>query len=238
MKSIDVDYVLNSIPPILQYLPMTLSLALFSMIAGLVIGFFSALVQFYKTPVLKQFSSLYVSFIRGTPLLVQLFLVYYGFPLLYNALAEHFVVLQGFNINSVPPEFFAILAFSLNLGGYLSETIRSAIESIDKGQFEAAESIGMSRMQTMYHVILPQATLIALPNLGNTLISMVKDTSLAFMIMVMEMMGQAKIIGARGLRIFEVYLAVSLIYWATCFLLEKILYRLEKRLKASQGKIA
>lgn len=237
MKNIDIVYILKSIPPILAYLPVTFSLAVISMFVGLLIGLVVAIIKIYKVPILNQIATVYVSFIRGTPLLAQLFLVYYGTPIFYGILAEQFPFLKGLNINIIPSEYFAILAFSLNLGGYLSETIRAAIESIDKGQFEAADSIGMNKTQTMFLIILPQASLIALPNIGNILISMVKDTSLAFMIMVVEIMGQAKIIGARGLRVFEVYVAVSLIYWATCIFLEKILNKIEKKLKTYEGKL-
>jgi L-cystine transport system permease protein len=121
------------------------------------------------------------------------------------------------------------LAFSVNLGAYLSETIRSSIEAVDRGQFEAANSIGMSQAQIMLKIVLPQALIVAIPNLGNTLISTVKDTSLIFMIGIVDIMGEAKIIGARGLAFFEIYIAVSIIYWFICIILEKCLNLLEKR---------
>lgn len=227
---IDVGYMLKCIPSIAAYLPVTLWLAIASMAFGLVLGLAAALARIYRTPVLRQISLVYVSFIRGTPVLVQLYLVYYGLPKLLDMASARWAFLASFSINQIPPEAFAVLAFSLNMGGYLAETLRAAIEAVDRGQFEAADSIGMSRSSTLRLVVLPQAALIALPNLGNSLISMVKDTSLAFMIMVVEVMGQAKIIGARGLRIFEVYIGVSLIYWATCIVLEQVFRVLEKRL--------
>ncbi len=229
---------LKSIPSIASYLPVTFWLAVASMAFGLAIGLGAALVRVYRTPVVRQVALVYISFIRGTPLLVQLYLVYYGLPKLINLASRRWTFMAGFSVNMIPPELFAVLAFSLNMGGYLAETLRAAIEAVDRGQFEAANSIGLSRTATLRLVVLPQAALIALPNLGNALIGMVKDTSLAFMIMVIEIMGQAKIIGARGLRIFEVYIAVSLIYWATCIVLEQGFRLLEKRLGAFERRVA
>jgi len=231
---VDLDFIAKSIPQMLAYLPVTLMLAIIPMIFGTLIGLFVALIKIYKVPVLKQLAFIYVSFIRGTPLLVQLYIVYYGLFKLLMALKDSQSWLHGFDITAVRPEYYAVLAFSINLGAYLSETLRAAIESVDRGQFEAAHSMGMSQSQIMLKIILPQAALVALPNMGNTLISMVKDTSFAFMIMIVDVMGEAKIIGARGLRFFEVYVGVSLIYWAVCIILERFLAVVEKRLRVNE----
>ncbi len=230
-KLFDLDYMLKSLPQIVEYLPVTLWIAFVSMLLGAIIGLATALIRIYKVPVLAPLSTLYVSYIRGTPLIVQLFLVYYGIPKFLYYFQNEYGFLQQFNVYVIPPELFALLSFSLNLGGYLSETFRSAIHSVDRGQFEAANSIGMSQTQIMLKIVLPQALTVALPNLGNTLISTVKDTSFIFMIGVVDMMGQAKIMGARALAFFEVYVAVSLIYWLVCILIERGLVVLEKRIR-------
>lgn len=227
----DFHYMVKNLPDIMKYLPVTLWITFASMLLGIVIGLFTALIRLYKVPFLRHLCSIYVSFIRGTPLLVQIYLVYYGIPrFLYYFQSEH-GWLQGFNIYSIPEELFALLAFSFNLGGYLSETFRSAIESVDRGQFEAANSIGMSQRQIMLKIILPQALVVALPNLGNTLISTVKDTSLVFVIGIIDIMAEAKIIGARGLAFFEVLVGVSLVYWVVCIIIERVLVLLEKRIR-------
>lgn len=229
-----VDMV-KSIPQIIEYLPITIGVTLAAMFGGLFIGLFTALFRIYRTPVLLQLSWFYISFIRGTPLLVQLYLTYYGVPKVLDFFKMEYGLFTGADVNVIPPECYAIVAFVINLGAYLSETIRSAIESVDHGQFEAANSIGMSQSQLMIHIVLPQALLVALPNFGNTLIGTVKETSLIFTISVVDIMGEAQIIGARTLNFFEVYIAVSLIYWVTCLCLEKCLYGLEKRVRV-QGK--
>ncbi|QHW31791.1 amino acid ABC transporter permease [Paenibacillus rhizovicinus] len=230
-KLLDVDYLLKSLPHILKYLPVTIWIAVATMALGMVIGLATALIRLYKVPVLRQISAVYVSFVRGTPLLVQIYLVFYGIPKFIYYLQTQHGWMKGFDVNLISPEISVLLSFSLNLGAYLSETIRSAIESVDRGQFEAAESIGMSRKQTMLKIILPQALTVALPNLGNTFISTVKDTSLVFIVGVIDIMGEAKIIGARSLAYFEVFIAVSLIYWPVCIIIERVLAIVEKRIR-------
>lgn len=230
-KLFDFDYMIKSIPQLIVYIPLTIWLTVVSMLLGIIVGLFTALVRIYKVPVLKQLSVFYISFIRGTPLLVQLFLTYYGIPKFLFFFQNQYGWFQSVNINVIPPEIFAVLAFTTNLGAYLSETIRSAIESVERGQFEAAYSIGMTETQIMLKIVLPQALIVALPNLGNTMISTVKDTSLVFTIAITDILGAAKIIGSRTLAYFEVYVAVSLIYWVICILLERILFILERKLK-------
>ena len=139
------------------------------------------------------------------------------------------------DIAAVPAILFVYIAFSFNVGAYLSETFRAAILSVEKGQIEGALSLGMTKFQSMIRIVLPQAFVYALPNLGNTIISLIKDTSLAFIISVVEMMGQAKIIGAQGLNFFEVYIVVAFLYWIICILVEKIVSILENRLRKFEG---
>jgi len=230
-KLFDFDYWLSSLPSIAAHLPVTIMIAVVSMILGVSIGLFTALLRLYKVPVLGRLSTIYVSFIRGTPLLVQIYLVFYGIPKLIYFFQTEYGWLQGLDVNMISPEYYALLSFSINLGAYLSETIRSGIESVDRGQFEAANALGMTQTQTMIKIILPQALAVTLPNLGNTFISTIKDTSLVFVIGVVDIMGEAKIIGARGLAFFEVYIAVSMIYWIVCIIIEKVLVKLEKRIR-------
>lgn len=229
----DLEYMLSSFPKILKYAPVTLLVTVGAMVFGLVIGLVTALVKLYKVPILRWIASVYVSFTRGTPLLVQIYLAYYGIPKFLAFLGDK--LFWTVQVGSVPTIVYVYVAFSLNVGAYLSESVRSAIESVDKGQYEAAYSVGMSRLQTMFRIILPQALTVALPNFGNTFISLMKDTSLAFVIAFVEIMGQAKIVGARSLRFFEVYIDAALIYWGLCLAAERGVFLLESRAKKFKG---
>jgi len=229
--SLDLEYMFQSMLRILAYVPVTLRISIIPTLLGIILGLIVALVRIYKIPVLCQLSLIYISFIRGTPLLVQLFLVYYGIPWLIQTVASGLGLSASIDVNKISPEYFVLFAFSINMGAYLSETMRSAIESVDRGQFEAAHSIGLKSPQILLKIVLPQAALTALPNLSNSLISMIKDSSLAFMVMVIDIMGMAKIIGARSLRYLEIYIGVSIIYWIICIVLEQIFNIVEKKLK-------
>lgn len=227
----DFQAMLQSMPKILSHLHITILVTFAAMLIATIIGLLVALIKIYKVPVLRQVAGFYVSFIRGTPLLVQLYLAFYGIPKVLYFFNVNYGLFMNIDVNNIAPVYYAVTAFAVNLGAYLSETIRAAIEAVDRGQFEAANSIGLSQWQTMRKIILPQALLVAIPNFGNTLIGTIKDTSLIFMISVVDIMGAAKIIGARTLNFFEVYIAVSLIYWVVCVILAKILAVIEKRLK-------
>ena len=230
---LDWNYIFTSLPQILKYAPVTLLIAVIAMFCGLIIGLITALIKIYKVPVLKRIASVYVSFVRGTPLLVQMYLSYYGIPKLLSYMNNSFG--WQVNVGGMPAIFFVYITFSVNVGAYLSETIRSAILAIDKGQLEAAYSVGMSRFQGMYRIVFPQAIVVALPNFSNTFISLLKDTSLAFIIAVVEILGSAKIIGARRLRFFEVYIAAALIYWVICLAVERGTLVLERRVRKFEG---
>ena len=229
----DFEYMLRSFPQILKYAPVTLMVTVGAMVFGLIIGLATALVKLYRVPVLRWIAAVYVSFTRGTPLLVQIYLTYYGIPKLMAFLGERFS--WTVNVGDIPTIVYVYVAFSLNVGAYLSESVRSAIESVDKGQYEAAYSVGMGRLQTMFRIILPQAFAVALPNFGNTFISLMKDTSLAFVIAFVEIMGQAMIVGASSLRFFEVYIDSALIYWGMCLAAERGIAILEKKAKKFKG---
>ncbi|MBG0840707.1 L-cystine ABC transporter membrane protein /Diaminopimelate ABC transporter membrane protein [Pseudomonas sp. NFACC19-2] len=205
---------LESAPFLLKGAYYTVILSLGGMFFGLLLGFALAVGRLYGPAPLRWLTRLYVSFFRGTPLLVQLFLIYYGLPQL------------GIQLDPLPA---ALIGFSLNMAAYTSEILRAAIASIDRGQWEAAASIGMSKTQTLYRAILPQAARTALPPLGNSFISLVKDTALAATIQVPELFRQAQLITARTFEIFTMYLAAALIYWALASILAHFQARLEAR---------
>lgn len=209
-----LQLIAQSAPFLLKGAVYTIELALGGMIFGLVLGFLLALMRLSASRPLAWVARVYVSFIRGTPLLVQLFLIYYG-------LAQF-----GLRFDPIPA---ALLGFSINMAAYTSEILRGAIASIDRGQWEAAYSIGMSPVQAMRRVVLPQAARVALPPLGNSFISLIKDTSLAATIQVPELFRQAQLITARTFQVFTMYLAAAFIYWVLSTVLAGLQTRLELR---------
>ncbi len=225
----ELSFMISSVPEIIRHIPITVVMALVSCAIGLTLGILLALTRFFKIRILSQVIAGYVSFIRGTPMLVQLYLVYYGLPLLVKNIVEYFG--GEYDPNAIPKLVYAFTAFSLNSAAYMSETFRSALESVDKGQMEACYSIHMTTFQALKRVILPQAFVTALPPLGNSLLSLVKDTSLAFSISIVDLMAGAKIVASRSFRFFEIYIVVSVIYWAICFVLERLIALIEKKIK-------
>jgi cystine transport system permease protein len=193
----------------------TIPLALSSFALGLVIALGVALARLSKVGVLSAAARVYISIIRGTPLLVQLFVIFYGLPSL------------GLVIDPWPS---AIIAFALNVGGYAAEVIRAAILSVPVGQWEAGHTIGMSRGQTLRRIILPQAARVSVPPLSNTFISLVKDTSLASLILVTELFKEAQRIAAFSSEFMLIYIEAALIYWVICLVLSSGQNVLEKRL--------
>lgn len=226
---LDFSYMIESIPAIAKGIPISLAITFIAFIIGLIIGLFVALIKIYKVPVLYQLTNLYVSFIRGTPLLVQIFLSYYGIPLVIRFINVNYDL--DWDVSFIPAIYFIYVAFSLNAGAYLSETIRSAIQAVNKGQMEACYSVGMTTSQGLRRIILPQAVTVALPNIGNFFVALLKDTSLAFAASVPEIIGQAKIIAGRTSKFFEVYIVAALIYWLICIVVEKLLRYLEIRFR-------
>ncbi|MCT1606704.1 amino acid ABC transporter permease [Nesterenkonia massiliensis] len=193
----------------------TIPLTLASFSIGLAIALVVALMRISSNRVLAGLARAYVSVIRGTPLLVQLFVIFFGLPSI------------GVNIDPWPS---AIIAFSLNVGGYAAEVIRAAILSVPKGQWEAGYTIGMSQTQTLRRIILPQAARVSVPPLSNTFISLVKDSSLASLILVTEMFRVAQQISASSFEFMALYLQAAAMYWVICLLLSMVQVRLERRL--------
>lgn len=224
----DVELIFTLIPKLLKYLPVTIELTAIAMLAGLLLGLLLAIIRIKKIPVLYQISVVFISFIRGTPILVQLYLSYAGIPLLlkyYNFYHD-----TSYNVNSIPSIFYVLLALSLNEAAYNSEIIRAALLSVDKGQIEAAHSLGMTYGQVLRRIILPEAFIVALPTLGNALIGLMKGTSLAFVCSVVEITAQSRILAGNNLRFFESYCALALIYWGMTILIERAIAFLERRL--------
>ncbi|WP_115751833.1 amino acid ABC transporter permease [Listeria kieliensis] len=193
----------------------TIPLTLLSFIIGMVIALVIALFRLSSSKIFRGIGRFYVSLIRGTPLLVQLFVIFYGLPTI------------GLKFDPFPA---AIIAFSLNIGGYGAEIVRGAIQSVPKGQWEAGYTIGMSYTQVLFRIIIPQAARVSVPPLSNTFISLIKDTSLASLVLVSELFRKAQEIAATSYEFLLVYMEAGLLYWIVCVFLSALQGRLEKRL--------
>ena len=227
-KLFDFEKVFTNIPELLKYLPITLELALLSMLIGLVLGLLLAIIKMREIPVLKQIAAVFVSLIRGTPVLVQLYIVYFGVPMFFKYLNQRY----GTNlaVANIPGFVYAMIALGLNSSAFSAEMIRSALMSVGRGQLEAANALGMTYGQALRRVILPEAMTVALPTIGNSLISSIKGTSLAFTCAVVEITAQGKIMGGRDYRYFEIYCSLAIIYWLVTIVIEQILKFTERKL--------
>jgi cystine transport system permease protein len=206
---------LDSFWPLLKAgIVFTIPLTLITFILGLILGFFTAIARLSKFKALVAVVRFYVWIFRGTPLLVQLFILYYGLPSI------------GILLN---PFLAAVIGFSLNVGAYASEIIRAAIQSIDRGQWEAAYAIGMTKRQAMWRIIMPQAVRVAIPPLGNSFIALVKDTSLAATITVGDLFRKAQEIAAERYEPFWLYIEAAFIYLIFCSVLNVLQAQMEKR---------
>lgn len=213
-----VSILIDSLPRILSAgLTMTIPLTLVSFFFAMVIAVAVAMVQYAHVPVLRQLARFYIWVIRGTPLLVQLFIIFYGLPGV------------GIMLDAFPA---AVIAFAVNEGAYCAETVRAALESVPAGQLEAGYCVGMSWWQIMRRIVLPQAMRTAVPALSNSLIGMVKDTSLASNITVAEMFMAGQRVAARTYIFLPVYCEVAVVYLLFCTVITKLQNLLERYLSS------
>lgn len=213
------------------YLFVTLSYVALSMAFGALLGFALAWAKVGKNTVAKEFARGYTTVIRCTPSLVLLFLVYFGLPALIEAIT-------GINISNANSLIFVVITFSLFLGASLSEIMRTSYESVNRGQFEAAICVGLTDVQAFRRIVLPQAFYFALPNLGNTLIYLLKEGSLAFTIGLVDLMGKATLINSEtmGGYVVQIYFAIAILYWSLSVIIEKFFVKLECRYCYSHGR--
>lgn len=199
-----IQVILTALPALLAGAIVTLQLTIFSATLGMVGGSLMALARLSTSAPIRWFARIYIDFFRGTPLLVQLFMIYFGLPA---------VMQQAFGIPLRWDRFTAgVVALGFNSAAYIAEIMRAGIQSIDLGQSEASQSLGLSSVQTLRHVVFPQALRRMLPPLGNEFITMLKDTSLVAVIGFEELLRQGQLIVARNYQAFQIYLAVALIY--------------------------
>lgn len=218
MRPLDIAYMGDLIPVIAGYVPLTLFMAVVGMVAALTLGSALAIVRVLRVPVLDRIVAVFISFFRGTPLLVQLFLFYFGLPQVFPAMT---------GIDGVTA---AIIGLTLHFSAYMAESIRGAILGVDRSQWEAAQAVGMTQGQMLRRIILPQGARTAAPTLMNYFIDMIKSTSLAFTLGVTEMMGAAQKEAAGSFLYLEAFLVVAVFYWVIVETLSVGQRRLETRL--------
>lgn len=228
-KLFDLKMVFTSIPELLEKLPITLELAGLAMVLGLLLGLLMALIKIKKVKVLMQVVNFMISAIRGTPVILQLYIAFFGIPMFFKYLNQRF----GTNlaVADIPGFVYAVVALGLNQSAFCAEIIRSALQAVNEGQIEAAQALGMTYIQTLRRIILPQAFEVALPTLGNSLISIIKSTSLAFTCAVVELTAQGKIIAGRSYRYFELYVSLAVIYWVITIFIEQVIKLIEKKIR-------
>ncbi|WP_281647054.1 amino acid ABC transporter permease [Parendozoicomonas sp. Alg238-R29] len=201
MTEFDFPYAADLLPQLISALPATLGMTVLATVLALGLGLVMALVQVFQVKGLNRLTDIYISFFRGTPLLVQLFLLYYGLPQIFPSMT------------SVTAFQAVTLGLGLHFASYMAESIRGAIVGIDKSQMEASLSVGMDRLTAMRRIVLPQASRIALPGLMNSFIDLLKSTSLAFTLGVAEIMSRAQLEAASSFNFLESYLVLALVYW-------------------------
>ncbi|AKA70039.1 amino acid ABC transporter permease [Clostridium scatologenes] len=215
----DFQWFIKLFPIVLPSLKLTIEISLISLIFTLLLSVIISIVRYYKVWGLSQVFGVYITFFRATPLVAQLFMLYFGLPCVIPALKS----MTAFQAT--------VIALTLNTASFMAETLRAALESVEVGQLEACYSMSMTKYQTMMRVVLPQAFVVALPSLGNQFIGIIKGSALGFTVGLADIMAKSKMEAALTLRFFEAYLCVTLIYLVIVVFVEKIQKLLEKRIQ-------
>lgn len=222
-----IERFFDNIPMILRSISVTFKIVLVATLFGVVLGLLIAIIRIKRIIILNILSKIYVSFMRGTPMLAQMLLVFYGLPIIVQGVF-------GINMNRIDKIYFVYIAYSLNQGAFLSEIFKSSILAIPKGQWEAGHSVGFTSGQTFKRIILPQAVRIAIPSFGSDLISLFQSTSLAFLIGVIDVMGRAKAIGSATKHAIEAYIFVALLFVFISLILKGIFGNIEEKLNLNR----
>ncbi len=225
---VDPYFLVEIFLKLVGYIPVTLGLAITSMILASMLGIFVAIIRIKKIPMLSRLADLYVLLGRALPTMIVLYIVFFALPILLMLFSD--TTGKKIDFNQIPAMVFAIIGLTITTGAYLAEIFRAAVQSVEKGQMEAALSVGMTWWQGFYRIILRQAAVFAMPLMANQFLNLIKNTSIAFMITVLELFGAATVISANNNRYLEVYIVVALMYWGMSILFEKIFLAVEDKL--------
>lgn len=234
--NLNVEFMIADIPTVLGALPITLALTFASLFFAILLAVLFGICLLRRIPVLWQAVVAFNTFIKGVPLIVQLLLCYYAIPYLLRACNGF----MGYEYDPKHPSYFAfaVVAFAFNYGAYLTDVVVSSYLAVDKGQLEAAYSVGMSTAQAMRRIVIPQAVVISLPNLSNYFMWLLKATSLASVVNVFELLSTARASTAVNYAILEGYLVAAGIYWVVCIAAERLLHYINKRMNRYQKQLS
>jgi len=219
----NTNLVFEYFPKLLARLHITLLIVVLATVVGMILGIILALCRIYKIYFLNQIATVYISFVRGTPIIVQMFIVYYGLPIL--------LLKVGINVMRWDKLFFVIVTYGLSNAAYMSEIVRASIMGVPIGQSEAAYSVGMTKIQTFFRILVPQAVLTAVPSVGTNIIALLHNSAIAFSLGIIDVMGAVQAIGSRTHRTLEGYVGAGIIFLVLSTLLEMGFSITEKKFK-------
>ncbi|AEF84301.1 ABC-type amino acid transport system, permease component [Treponema primitia ZAS-2] len=215
------QYAFDYFPKILRKVPTTLSIVLAATILGIILGVIIAFLRLEKVPILNILCKLFVSFSRGTPILIQMFVVYYALPALFAAIGIHLYRWEKI--------YYLYITYGLNTGAYFSEIFRSAILSVPKSQMDAAAAVGMTKFNAYFRIIIPQSIIIAIPSVGAMIAALLQDSSLGFAFGIIDVIGQVNVVGTRSTRILEGYFDAAIIFSVLTIVIEKLFGFIESK---------
>jgi His/Glu/Gln/Arg/opine family amino acid ABC transporter permease subunit len=229
----DFQFMAEAFPKTIMAIPVTLLMAVAAAGIGWFLGLGIALIRRSKAPVISQVLAVFVSFMRGVPMVILLYIAYYSVPTMLYSYGVS--IGREIDVSAVPAVVYAIVALILEQAAYSSEVFRSAMGSVDEGQFEAAYSVGMTKSQALFRIIFPQALAVAIPNLGGLFVGLVKGTSLAYYVGVYEITATAQLLALPKLNYIEAYVMTTIIYEVISFIFNKVFNLMENRLKKFRG---
>jgi len=213
----------------LSGVPVALLVTIVSLLIAIPIGFTLALSRINEIPFLNRFAKIYVSFVRGTPIIIQIFILYSSIPLILAGIFKKYNI--NYSVYDIHPLWYAFIIFSFNTAAVLIEVFRSALSTVDRGQLEAAQSVGLTDAQAYRRIVIPQALVVALPNICTATVNLIKATSLGYAISLQEITLKAKVAANVGYNYVEAYLDIFLVYLILCMTVEYLFKLYEKRLK-------
>ncbi|MFJ5624248.1 amino acid ABC transporter permease [Peribacillus loiseleuriae] len=228
-EGLNYQFLVDTFFVALSGVPIALIITIVSLLIALPLGFLLALTRINRIPVLNRFAQIYVSFVRGTPVIIQIFIIYSSVPLLLASIFEKYNIKM--NVYDINPIWYAFIVFSLNTTAILIEVFRSALSTVSKGQLEAAYSVGLTNVQAFRRIIIPQTLVVALPNICTATVNLIKATSLGYAMSLQEITLRAKVAANVGYNYVEAYIDIFLVYLILCSLVEYLFKLYEKRLR-------
>jgi L-cystine transport system permease protein len=236
MEFINWQFLFNTFFVALSGVPVALLVTVVALIVAVPLGFLLALARIYEIPVINFFAKIYISFVRGTPVIIQIFVLYATIPIILNGIFEKYHI--DYPIYDINPLWYAFIIFSFNTSAVLIEVFRSALQTVAKGQLEAAHSVGLTTSQAYRRIIIPQALVSAMPNLCTATINLIKATSLGYAISLQEITLKAKVEANFGYNYLEAYIDIFIVYLIICVTVEKLFKWYEKRLSRYKTAVA